>query len=129
MKRGYLNCVTSQVDPVHYMKIDDYYYTLSFRESNKVTFIKANDKLLANFIYEKNTENYQGPFEVERPKVTTSEYNETMKESTAKEMKAEIIDDIAKVTKFQEYSESNQFNYFPDDYIEEIVLIRYKELK
>lgn len=129
MKRGYLNCITSQTDPVHYMKINDYYYTLSFRESNKVTFIEENNKLLANFVYEKNIENCQGPFEVERPKVSLSEYNEILNESTAKEMEAEVIEDINKITEFQAYSESNQFNYFPEGYIEEIVLIRYKEFK
>lgn len=122
---GYLNLITSQIDPVHFLKIDNNYYTLSFRKSNKVSFIQEKRFVWLDFSYDNSAPvNRRGPFKVKRKQLTTSQFEqEIIGKSKAI---AEVITDDREIMKFQEISETNCFNYFPKKYMTKCVLIKYQ---
>lgn len=125
MERGYLNMISRQVDPVHYLKIDGSYYTLSFSDSYKVSHVRDNQSIHIEFSYDPTTENYMGPFDVKRDILPAIELKTKLEEDSVIKYEAEVIEDLETIKWFQNLSELNDFNYFPADYIDEIVLIRY----
>ncbi len=125
MQKGYLDLITSQVDPVHFIKIDDVYYTLSFKLSNKVSFIIAHDYCLIQFSYDMHpVENHVGPFIVKRKQINVDDY---LNKKTVKKMKAQVIENKDEIKEFLRLSKKEDFYYFDDSYIDQIVLIKYKE--
>lgn len=125
MERGYLNMISRQVDPVHYLKIDGSYHTLSFSDSYKVSHVRDNQSIHIEFSYDPTTENYMGPFDVKRDILPAIELKTKLEEDSVIKYEAEVIEDLETIKWFQDLSELNDFNYFPADYIDEIVLIRY----
>ncbi len=125
MERSYLNLITSQIDPVHYIKIDETYYTLTFRESNKVTFIQEHKQAIIELAYDLQVDNYVGPFDVSREQVTSTQFQDLQANSKYILVAAEVIDDQDQINNFQKLSEDYNFYYFPDEYIDEIVLLKY----
>lgn len=127
MERSYLNLVTSQIDPVHYIKIDNYYYTLSFEDSCKVAFINKHKQALIELAYDLNVENYVGPFDVKRKQVDKQQFEIMKQDKKYIIVDASIIKDKQQIADFQKLSEDINFYYFPEEYIGEIVLIKYKK--
>lgn len=128
MKFGYLNLITSQIDPVHYIKRGDYYYTLTFINSNKVTFIKNTTHALIEFGHGNITDNYTGPFTVSREQISSELYSQLQKTDGYCLVSCEIITDKQDIIDFQKLSIDSNFYYFPDEYIEDILLLKYKIL-
>lgn len=125
MERGYLNMISRQVDPVHYLKIEGKYYTLSLANSYKVSHVRDNQFIHIELCYDPATENYMGPFDVKRDILPAIELKTKLDKKCVIKCDAEVIEDLETIKWFQDLSELNDFNYFPADYIDEIVLIRY----
>lgn len=126
MQLGYLNLITKQIDPVHYIKRGDYYYTLTFIKSNKVSFIENNSQALIEFGHEHLTDNYTGPFKVQREQVSSRLYSTLQATDGYYSVSCEVITDKQEILDFQALSIQANFYYFPDEYIEDILLLKYK---
>lgn len=129
MELGYLNLITSQIDPVHYIKQGDYYYTLTFINSNKVTFLKNNNLALIEHAYGENCDNYTGPFDVVRDNVDGATFDQMQLQVDIFTVDCQLIYDQAQIREFQKLSTGINFNYFPDEYIEDVLLLKYRRIK
>lgn len=127
MESGYLNLITRQIDPVHYLLIDGYYYTLSFKMSNKVTSIMDQENTYINLAYKPTRLNRKGPFKVERPLLSTDEIQQIEHDKSNILVDIEIIADEAEILEFQQLSKKRRFNYFPKiTNANDHVLLKYK---
>ncbi len=126
MEYGYLKLMTSQIDPVHFIKIENTYYTLSFTKSNKISFIKNYNMAKIELAYDNTSiENRIGPFCIKRERI---DFNTLKNDCNHIKVHAFVIEDKKQIENFLKMSIENNFYYFPIDYLDQISLIAYKEL-
>ncbi len=131
MKKGYLKLMCSEIDLVHYILIDETYYTLTRDHVIKVYDIKDNKQFYIEFIDSLKTleDNDEiDPYFINASPLTDEDIKSFESNENIYPVEIELISDQKEVMDFHNLSVKEDFYYFKDILNEEypVLLMKYK---
>ncbi len=128
MEKGFLLLTGNYYDLVHYIKIDDVFYTLSRDNVEKIEDINNNVDFYIKYVDLKELEEtrIEDPYFLNEPKLTNTDREKIIKDDSFEKVNVIINRNRKQIEQFQKLSVENDFAYFADIKSEEIVLLQYK---
>lgn len=130
MEKGFLLLVGNYYDLVHYIKIEDVYYTLSrdnvekiFDINNKVDFYIKKVTLA-----ELEATRKDDPYYLNHPQLSATDRQALIADQEYQQVDIIINTNQQAISDFQTLSVAEDFAYFKDLSQEDVVLLEYKEL-
>ncbi len=131
MKKGFLKLISSEIDLVHYIEIDDVYYTLTRDFVPKIEDYKNGNDFYIEFVdslEQLEKDNPTDPYFLNRSPLTDYEKEVIRISNNCHLVDIELIYDQKEVMDFHNLSVKEDFYYFKDIENEphNILLMKYK---
>lgn len=134
MQKGFLKLMSTEIDLMHYIEIDNVFYSLTRDHVSKVDDIKQGNKFYIEFVNsleELQERNPSDPYFLNHPPLTDLEKEAIASSEDCHLITIELIDDLDEVMAFHKFSVDHDFNYFKDIEKEphQVLLMKYSIVK
>lgn len=129
MEKGYLLLIGNYCDLVHYVKIENTYYTLSRDNVEKIDDIDDDVQFYIKIVdlAELKNQRADDPYFLQEPRLSAEMRRNIQADDSYKPVTIAINRNQAAIEKFQDLSIKNNFAYFANLEQEPVVLLEYAE--